>query len=150
MLIREKELESQRRFIVVSYKNVDDICNVMRKLGSKNANETSIRGQQVSVIAQESLTLAVFILHHWWQCTFDWEVMGVCEETIHLLSGQKRLKDKFKDLDMLPKVNKASMVGMMESVEEYLRSHHGVIRVSLAYIIQMITVQIYGYYPTYP
>ena len=41
---------------------------------------------------------------------------------------------------MLPKDNKADMTGMMESIEEYLRSHHGVIRVPLAYIIRKIII----------
>ena len=51
---------------------------------------------------------------------------------------------------MLPKVNKNNMAGTMKSIEEYLRSHHGVIRASLAYIVRKnITVHIYGDYPKY-
>ena len=49
---------------------------------------------------------------------------------------------------MLPKVNKAEMTGMMESIKEYLRSHQGVMRVPIAYVIRnTIAVQIYGDYP---
>ena len=94
--------------------------------------------------------LAFFLFHHWWRCTFDWGVMGVSEYTVHLLMGQKRLKDEYKDPDMLHKVNKADMAGMMESIKEYLLSCHGVIRAPLTYIIRKtITVQVYGDYPQY-
>ena len=67
---------------------------------------------------------------------------------MHLLAGQKRLKDVYKDPDVLPKVNKVDMEGMMEFIEEYLISCHGVMRAHLAYIIRKtITVQIYHDYP---
>ena len=57
--------------------NVNDICKVVRKLGSNNANGMPERGQQVSVIAQENLKLAPFLFHHRWRCTLDWVIMGV-------------------------------------------------------------------------
>ena len=60
--------------------------------------------------------------------------MGVHEGTVHLLAGQKRLKDEYKDPDVLPTVNKADMARTMQSIDEYLRSHHGVIRAPLAYV----------------
>ena len=70
------------------------------------------------------------------------------KKTQFILAGQKRLKDEYKDLDMLHKVNKADMAGMMESIKAYLRSHHAVMRMSLAYVIRNTkTVQIYGDYP---
>ena len=69
---------------------------------------------------------------------------------MHLLERQKRLKDEYKDLDVLPKINKADMTGKMESIEEYLRSCHGIVRAPLAYIIRKtITVLIYGNYLKY-
>ena len=38
----------------------------------------------------------------------------------------------------------------METTKEYLRSHHGVVRAPLAYVIRkIITVETYGDYPTY-
>ena len=46
-------LDSPERLRVTN-KNVDDICNVLRKPGGKNADEMCHRGQQVSVIAQEN------------------------------------------------------------------------------------------------
>ena len=64
---------------------------------------------------------------------------------MHLLVGQKRLKDEYKDPSMLLKVNKANMAGMMEAIKENLRSHCFVIMAPLAYIIRKaITVKIYG------
>ena len=45
----------------------------MRKPDGKNANGRSDRGQQLSVIAQENLKLAVFLFRHQWRCIFDWE-----------------------------------------------------------------------------
>ena len=71
--------------------------------------------------------------------------MGVDEDTVCLLAGQKRLKDEYKDPYMLPKINKADMAGMMESIKHYFRSYCGVMRVPLAYVIRKtISVQIYG------
>ena len=55
LLIREQGLESPDWLRVFTDKNVNDIWNVMRKPGVKNANEMPDRGQQVSVIVQESL-----------------------------------------------------------------------------------------------
>ena len=120
LLVKVQGLDSPERLRVLTDKNVDDICNIMRKPGGKNANGMLHREQHASVIAKENLKLAVFLFHHWWRCTFDWEVMGVQEDTMHLLGGQKRLEDKYKDPDVLPKVNKADMEGTMESIEEYL------------------------------
>ena len=73
LLIIEQRLGSPERLRVLRDKNVDDICNVMRKPGGKNADGMPDRGQQVSLIAQENLKLAVFLFHHQWRCTFDWE-----------------------------------------------------------------------------
>ena len=68
----------------------------------------------------------------------------------HLLAGQKKLKDKYNDPDMLPKINTSDMAGTMGAIKEYLRSCHGVVRATLAYIIRKtILVQTYGDYPKY-
>ena len=76
--------------------------------------------------------------------------MGVCEDTVHLLTGQERLKDEYKDQNVLTKVNKADMAEMMESIKEYLRSCCAVVTVPLACMIrEIIIVQIYGDYPEY-
>ena len=151
LLVREQGLDNPDRLRVLTDKNVDDICNVVRKPGDKNANGTPDRGQQVSVIAQENLKLAAFLFHHRWRCTLDWEITGVNEETVHLLAGQKKLKDEYKNPDMLPKTNKSDMAGTMESIKEYLRACHGVIKAPLAsYVIRKtMTVQTNGDYPTY-
>ena len=60
LLIREQGLDRPERLRILTDKNVDDICNVMRKQGDKNANRMPNRGQQVSVIAEENLKLFVF------------------------------------------------------------------------------------------
>ena len=102
------------------------------------------------MIVKENLKVAVFLFHHQWRCTFDWDVMGVCQDTVHLLEGQKRLKDEENKTDMLSKFNKADMAGTMVFIEKYLRSCHGVVRAPLAYIIRKtITVQTHGDYPKY-
>ena len=76
--------------------------------------------------------------------------MGVNKETVHFFTGQKKLDDRYKDPDVLPKINKSDMSGMMESINEYFRSHHGFVRPALAYVIwKTITVQTYGDYPRY-
>ena len=89
LLIRKQGLDHSKRLRVLADKNVDDICSVVRKPGSKNANGMPNRGQQVSVISQENLTLSAFLFHHRRRCTLDWEVMGVHEDTLHLRAGQK-------------------------------------------------------------
>ena len=51
---------------------------------------------------------------------------------------------------MLPKINKSDMAGTMEAIEEYIRSHCGVVKAHLAYIIRKtIIVQSYCDYPKY-
>ena len=91
LLIREQGPDSPDRLRVFTDKNVDDICNVSRKPGGKNANGKPIRGQQVSVIVQENLKLAALLFHHRWRCTFDWEITGDNEESVHFLADQKKL-----------------------------------------------------------
>ena len=44
------------------------------------------------------------------------------ENTVHMLAGQKKLEDAYKDPDVLPNINKSDMAGMMEAIKEYLRS----------------------------
>ena len=95
LLVREQGLDSPERLRVLTDKNVNDICNVMRKSGGKNADRMPIMRQQVSVIAQENLKQAVFLFHQRWRCTFDWKLTGVQEDTVYLLAGQKRLKDEY-------------------------------------------------------
>ena len=63
-LVREQRLDSLDRLKVLMDKNVNDICNVIRKPGGMNANGTPDRVQQVSVIAQENLKLATFLFNH--------------------------------------------------------------------------------------
>ena len=70
------------------------------------------------------------------RCTIDCEVMGECKDTVHLLAGQKRLEDKYRDLEMLPKVKKADMAGTMGTIKDYMRLCHGVLRSPLAYILR--------------
>ena len=53
LLVREQGLDSPERLRVLTNKNADDISNVVMKPSSKNANGTTDRGQQVSVIAQK-------------------------------------------------------------------------------------------------
>ena len=51
---------------------------------------------------------------------------------MHLLIRQKRLKDP----DVLPEFNKADMAGTMETINGYLRSYHGFLRMPLVYFIR--------------
>ena len=75
--------------------------------------------------------------------------MGKNEETVHILLDQKKLKDEYKDPNMLLKINESDTARTMESIKEYLMTHHGVVKTPLAYIIRKtITVQTYGDYPT--
>ena len=80
----------------------------------------SNRGQQVSVTAQENLKLAAFLFHHRWRYIFDWEVMGVHEDTVYLLEGQNWLKDEYEDSGILPKVNKANMARPSKSISDHV------------------------------
>ena len=122
----------------------------MRKPGGKNANGMSNREQQVSVIAQVNLKLAIFLFCHSHICTLDWEITAVNEDTVHLMKGQKKLKDEYKDPNMLPKIKKSDMTGMMEGTEDYFRLCHGVMWAPLAYVIRKtIAVQTYSDYLTY-
>ena len=43
LFVREQGLDSPERLRVCTDKKVDDICNVMRKQGGKNANRTESR-----------------------------------------------------------------------------------------------------------
>ena len=64
LLIREQGLDSSERLRVLTDKNVDDICDVVKKPGGKNDKGMPKRGQQVSVIPKENLKLAVSLFHH--------------------------------------------------------------------------------------
>ena len=114
MLIKEQGLDNTNRLRVLTDKNVYDICHVVRKPGGKNVDGTPNRGQQVSVIAQENMKLATFLFHHWWRCTLDWEIMEVDKGTVHSLVGQMKLEEEYKDLDVLPRINKSDMAGTMD------------------------------------
>ena len=134
LLIREHGLDSLDKLRVLMDKIVDGICNVVKKSGNKNAERMPNREQQVSVMVQENLKLAAFLFHHRWRYPLGWDVMGVHEDTVHLLARQKRLKDECNNPNMLSKVNKFNMEGTMEAIKEYLRLCHGVIKAPLACI----------------
>ena len=74
-------------------------------------------GQLISVIVQENLKLAAFLLYHKWRCTLDLEITGADEGTVCLMADQKKLKDQYKDPNMLPKVNKSYMAMKMDIKE---------------------------------
>ena len=93
------------------------------------------RGQQVYVIAQENLKLATFLLNHRRICTLDWEISGVNEDKVHFMAGQK-LKDEYRDQDVLQKINKSDLAGTMEAIEEYFRSYCSVMRAPLAHTVR--------------
>ena len=70
------------------------------------------------------------------------------EDTLCLMTGQKKLNDKYKDPDILPMINKSDMAGTMEAIKEYFRSCHSVMRAPLTHVIKKtILVQTYGDYP---
>ena len=117
MLVREQGLDSPEWLRVLTDKNVNVICNIMRKPGRKNADGKLNRRQQVSVIAQENLKLSAFLFHHSWKSTLDWEFMGVHQNTVCLLAGQKKLEDEYKDPDMLPKINKSDMTEQLRPLK---------------------------------
>ena len=71
LLFTEQGLDSPEKLRVLTNKNVNDICHIVRKPGTKNANGMPNRGQQISVKAQENLKLAVFLFHHRQSCTLD-------------------------------------------------------------------------------
>ena len=48
--------------------------------------------------------------------------------------AQKKLKNKYEDPDFLPKSTKRA--GMMKSIKEYFRIHHGVMKAPLLYTIR--------------
>ena len=54
LLTREQGIDDPERLRVVTNKNVNDICYVIRKPGRKNADGIPDRGQQVSVKAQKN------------------------------------------------------------------------------------------------
>ena len=98
VLIREQWLNSTERLRVLTNKNVDDICNVVKKPGSKNANRMPSIGQQVSVIAKENLKLAAFLFHQRWRSNLEWEVIRVLQDTVHLLQDRRSTKTNTKIL----------------------------------------------------
>ena len=63
--------------------------------------------------------------------------MKVQKDTVYKVEGQKKVKDEYKDPEVLPKVNKVDMIGAMEAINEGLRSCHSIERMLLAYIIRM-------------
>ena len=65
LLIREQGLDSPKRLRVLIDKNVNDICNVMMKPGSKNTNGTPNREKKVSAIVPENLKLDISLFYHW-------------------------------------------------------------------------------------
>ena len=121
MLARVQRQDSTERLKVLTNKIINDILNVMKKPDSKNADGMPDRVQQVPVITQENLTLAIFPFHHSWRCTLDWEIIKGNEDSVCLMTGQKKLKDECKDPNVLPKINKSHMAGMIEAIKEYLR-----------------------------
>ena len=56
--VREQGLDSTDRLWLITDKNVDDTCNIMRKQYCKNAGGMPDRVQQFSVIAQDNMMLA--------------------------------------------------------------------------------------------
>ena len=65
------------------------------------------------------------------------------EETVYKLMGQRKLKDKYKDQDVLPEIK--YMVGMIQPTETYLRSCNGIKRASLTNVFRkIIRVQTHG------
>ena len=62
----------------------------------------------------------------------------------------EKFDDEDKDPNVLPKINKSDMAGMMEAIEENLRSCCGAIKAPLAYVIRKtIIAQTYRDYPLY-
>ena len=52
LLVREQRLYSPEWHKILTDKNVDDLCNVVRKSGGKNANWMPDRGPKVSIITK--------------------------------------------------------------------------------------------------
>ena len=63
----------------------------------------------------------------------EWDIKDVLNETVWDQTDQKKFDSKYKDPDILPKVNKADMVERMVAIKEYLRSCHSVKEFLLKY-----------------
>ena len=75
--------------------------------------------------------------------------MEVNEDILCLMAGQKKLEDKYKDPNVMPKINKPDMEGTMKTIKEYLRLCLGVIQAPFSHVIRKtIIVQTYGNYST--
>ena len=66
-----QDLNTSDKLQLLTDKNVDGICNVIKKIGIKHAGGTLDKVHQVSVMAQENLKQAAFLFHHRWRCTYD-------------------------------------------------------------------------------
>ena len=77
LLEGEQESHSPERLRVLIHKNVNDICNIVRKSGGKNADGMTNRWKQILAIAQENLMLVIFLFNDWLRCPFDMDITGV-------------------------------------------------------------------------
>ena len=69
LLIREQGLDDSGKLRVLIKKNVNDICNVMRKSGGKNVEwNARQRATGISHVSR-NLKLAPFLFHHRRRCT---------------------------------------------------------------------------------
>ena len=69
---------------------------------------------------------------------------------MHPVAGQRRHKDYYKQQDVLPKINKSDMAGMMEDIEKDLASCHCVMKEPLSYVMRKnIIVETNSDYPKY-
>ena len=69
VLVKEQELDSPVGMRDDIDKNVNDICNAVKKPGGNNVNEMPDGANDFSL---RNLKLAAFLFHHMWRCTFDW------------------------------------------------------------------------------
>ena len=129
ILVQEHCLNSSDQLHILTDKNADDIFNVMRKSDSNIKCQFWLRRTCgcFSIPSQVALHLRL-------------EVKEVQEETVSKFRSQMKLVDEQKDPDLLPKVNKTNMAGMIEAIKTYLSSCYGVKRMPLTYIIRKTIV----------
>lgn len=117
-------------------KDVENLCKIVRRPGGTNASGTVNPGNSVSLRAETNLKLAVYWYHHHVRTS---RVPIITEMTLVNVRALAKLRDaenEHSDPNVLPTVKGSDWPKILESLQEYFRGFIGLKGTPLSYVIR--------------
>ena len=136
-LVTDQSLDSLDEIALLTNKDIDNLCSVVRRPGGTIGNNVPNPGLNVSVRAQVNMKLLVYYTQHMLR-----RISRILNATNIQLADVQRLtymkweEENYTDPIESPKIDAKDWPKTLEAIREHLRNHRSEIGVPLSYVVR--------------